>query len=189
MEKSNFQRMIFLFLTAFLLLIAVAWQPKVYGNDEASIRRYIHQTTDIWMQTQGDLLAVEDRNDDRIVIFRPDGKKPDELWFARFRKNADGNYEGYAPEKPRRIYSAHPGNGIWSEVLDDWSEDDPASYYAIWNENPRLAEISFSYNYGPEQRIPVTKVPALILFEFQKNCGSWERFDSAYFDANGNEIR
>ena len=74
MGKSNFQRMIFLFLAAFLLLIAAAWQPEVYGNDDASIRRYIHQTTGIWMQTQGDLLAVEDRNDDRLVIFRPDDK-------------------------------------------------------------------------------------------------------------------
>ena len=182
MEKSNFQRMIFLFLSAFLLLIAAAYEPEIYGNDEASIRRYIHQTTGIWMQSQGDLLAVEDRNDDRIVIFRPDSKKPDEVWFVRFRKNAEGNYEGYA-----RIYSAHSGNGIWSEVIDDWSETQ-TGYYVIWNENARLAEIVFSYNYGPEQRIQVAEVPTLILFEFQQTRGSWERFASAYFDADGNEI-
>lgn len=188
MEKSNFQRMIFLFLAAFLLLIAAAWQPKVYGNDEASIRRYIHQTTGIWMQTQGDLLAVEDRNDDRIVIFRPDGKKPDELWFARFRKNADGNYEGYAPEKPRRIYSAHPGNGIWSELIDD-RNGDQASYYVVWSENPKLHEVSFRLNHGPEQRVRVAEPSSLTVFEFQPNNQSWNHYHTAYYNAEGNEIR
>ena len=186
MEKSNFQRMIFLFLAAFLLLIAAAWQPKVYGNDEASIRRYIHQTTDIWMQTQGDLLAVEDRNDDRIVIFRPDDKKPDELWFARFRKNADGNYEGYAPEKPRTMYEGRSGDGVWRHSVSGYG-DDHTTYYFVWSENPDLGEIVFQLKHGDEQRAKITENPSLTVFEFD-TYGSWG-CSAFFYDAEGNEIR
>ena len=188
MEKSNFQRMIFLFLSAFLLLIAAAYEPEIYGNDEASIRRYIHQTTGIWMQSQGDLLAVEDRNDDRIVIFRPDSKKPDEVWFVRFRRNEDGNYEGYAPERPMRIYSSPSGIRIWSELIDDWGGDQ-ASYYVIWSENPKLHEIVFRLNHGPERRLRVTENPSLTVFEFQQNNQSWNHYHTAYYNAAGKEIR
>ena len=185
MEKSNFQRMIFLFLAAFLLLIAAAWQPKVYGNDEASIRRYIHQTTGIWMQTQGDLLAVEDRNDDRIVIFRPDDKKPDELWFVRFRKNMDGNYEGYAPEKPRRMTEIRPGNGIWRASVSG-RDTDHTTYYFVWSENPELGEIVFRLKNSDEQRATITENPSLTVFEFE-TYGNWGSVVS-FYDIDGNDL-
>ena len=185
MEKSNFQRMIFLFLAAFLLLIAAAWQPKVYGNDEASIRRYIHQTTGIWMQSQGDLLAVEDRNDDRIVIFRPDDKKPDEVWFVRFRRNEDGNYVGYAPERPRTMYEGHLGDGIWRHSIDGY-RDDHVTYYFVWSENPKLSEIVFRLKHGDEQRAQITENPTLTVFEFE-TYGSWG-CSVFFYDTEGNEL-
>ena len=186
MEKSNFQRMIFLFLAAFLLLIAAAHEPEIYGNDEASIRRYIYQESGLWMQTLGDLLAVEDRNDDRIVIFRPDDKKPDELWFARFRKNADGNYEGYAPEKPRTMYEGRSGDGVWRHSVSGYG-DDHTTYYFVWSENPDLGEIVFQLKHGDEQRAKITENPSLTVFEFD-TYGSWG-CSAFFYDAEGNEIR
>jgi len=186
MGKSLLQRSVFLIIAAFLLLIAAAWRPEVYGNDEPSIRRYIRETTGLWMQGRGELLAVEDRNDDRIVIFRPDSTKPDELWFARFRKNADGNYEGYAPETPRTMYEGRCGDGIWSDSVNGYG-DDRTTYYFVWSENPDLGEIVFRLKQGDEQRIQITENPSLTIFEFD-TYGSWG-CSAFFYDAEGNEIR
>ena len=70
MEKSAFQRAVFLVFGVILLIVMANYEPKIYGNDEASIEKYIMQEVGLERQDHVEFLAVEARNDDRIVIFR-----------------------------------------------------------------------------------------------------------------------
>ena len=123
MGKSALQQAWFLVLSVIFVLVVTQYEPKVYGNDEAFIEKYIMQEVGLELQDHVEILAVEDRNTDRIVIFRRETKEPDEVWFVRFRQNENGDYEGYAPKEPERMFCAHPGNGIYSEVIDGHWKD------------------------------------------------------------------
>lgn len=187
MKKTSLQRIAFLFLAVILLLISAGWNATIYGNDARSIQRYIYQVSGDRLKDHVHLLAVEDRNDDRIVIFRRETKKPDEVFFVRFRKNVEGNYEGYAPAIPVRMYCGRPGSGIWSESISGWGND-PVVYYVVWSENDRLHEIVFRLNYGPEQRIRTGGPHSLTVFEFQPGNRDHWRIDSDFYDAAGSVI-
>ena len=41
--KWNAERLGFLLFSALALLAALAWKPTIYGNDEASIKKYLTQ--------------------------------------------------------------------------------------------------------------------------------------------------
>lgn len=186
MEKRALQQAWFLVFSVIFMFVVAQCEPKVYGNDEASIKKYIMQEVGLELQDHVELLAVEDRNDDRIVIFRRETKRPDEVFFVRFRQNENGDYEGYAPKTPMRMYCAHPGNGIYSEPISGWGKD-PTVYYTIWSENPKLKEISFSLFGRGERRAQVTESPSLTIFEFDSHGGGWS-ITTSYYDAAGEEI-
>ena len=159
MEKRALQQAWFLVFSLIFMFVVTQYEPKVYGNDEASIEKYIMQEVGLELQDHVEILAVEDRNTDRIVIFRRETKRPDEVWFVRFRQNENGDYEGYALKEPKSMFCAHPGNGIYSEPITGRGKDSKV-YYAIWSENPDLREISFHLLGRGEMCAQVTETPS-----------------------------
>lgn len=185
MEKRALQQAWFLVFSLIFVLVVTQYEPKVYGNDKASIEKYIMQEVGLELQDHVELLAVEDRNADRIVIFQRETKRPDEVWFVRFRQNENGDYEGYAPKTPMRMYGAHPGNGIYSEPISGWGKD-PTVYYTIWSENPKLDTVSFHLKGAEKKLAKVTENPSITIFEFY-SAGGWS-ITTSYYDAAGEEI-
>lgn len=180
MEKATTQRWGFLFLSFVLLILAGTWRPTVYGNDEASIKRYIYQAMGQQLGDHVELLAVEDWNDDRIAVYRLETKRPDDRYIVRFRQNENGDYE--ADWGPRRMYGPYPVQGVYSQPLD--SSADRWISYAIWNETEELTEVRFQPENGPETSVSLPLAPALTVCRFQ-SLGSWS---TTYYDDMGNEL-
>lgn len=177
METKTLQRWGFLLLSLVLLIPAVTWRPAVYGNDEASIVRYLYQE-----KAWGDrirVLAVKDLGEDRFAVFRLETKRPDDRYIVRFRQNETGDYEadGYLGQ----IYGPYPARGIYSQPL---SRDGAWISYAVWSETEALAEIRFQPKSGPEASVPLPAAPALTVCRF-RSSGSWS---TAYYDDLGNEL-
>lgn len=179
MEKRTTHRWGFLFLSFVLLIVAGSWKPTIYGNDEASIKRYLYQEQEWGDHVQ--LLAVRDHNQDRFAVFRLETKKPDERFIVRFRQNEDGNYE--ADRSLRQMYGPYPVQGVYSQALGR-STDSRKVSYAIWNEAEELAEVRFQPESGPEASVHLPLAPALTVCEFQ-STGSWS---TTYYDNRGNKL-
>ncbi|WP_298024248.1 hypothetical protein [uncultured Dysosmobacter sp.] len=190
MKKASIQRWGFLFLSFAILICAGGWKPAVYGNDEASIKRYIVQEMGRKLGDHVELLAVEDRGEDRIVVYRLETKRPDDRYVIRFRRNDGGNYEQYG-----RLLKGLPmygGPGIWSEQVRPWGSDrrlygDKKMYYVVWSESPKLEEIRVQVGNQPEQTARPVETPSLTVLEFEDPAGSF-RTTSSFRDAGGNEL-
>lgn len=85
------RRRIFAFLSLIIMLFVMTYQPTVYGNDAASIERYIMREMGLLLEDHVELLAIEDYGNDRIVIFRRETKRPDDVMIVRFRKDEKGH--------------------------------------------------------------------------------------------------
>lgn len=182
MEKRTVQRWGFLFLSLVLLIAAGSWEPTIYGNDAASIKRYLYQERE-W-RDHIRILAVEDYGEDRFAVFQMETKRPDDRFVVRFRKNEEGNYEAYL--NSRRMYGPHPVRGVYTQPLEGYSGDREVCY-AIWNESEKLAEIHFRLDYGPEEAVSISAPPSLTIWRFTGGTTGWH-LESDYFDAAGNEL-
>lgn len=94
MEKTVMQRLEFLMLSLVLAAVVSIWRPTVYGNNEASIKRYIYQAMGQQLGGHVELISVDDFNEDRFAVFRLEDRKSDHVWCVQFRRNQSGNYEG-----------------------------------------------------------------------------------------------
>lgn len=186
MKRPTQERCCFLLIAFLLMVFGVGLRSDRYGNSETAIKRYIFEEEGEHLGEYVELLAVEDIGRDRIVIFRRETKRPDEVWFVRFRQNEDGNYEGYAPATPQRMYCAHPGNGIYSEPISGWYGD-ATVYYTVWSENPKLDTMTFQLDDGAVQEIKIEESPSLTVIEFQSRPGGFG-IRTAYYDSEGKEI-
>jgi len=191
MEKETMQRLGFLFLAFVVMLFAASWKPTVYGNDENSIKRYIVQEMGRKLGDHVELLTVEDRGEDRIVVYRLETKRPDDRYVIRFRRNDAGNYEQYG--QLLKGLPMHGGSrGIWSEQVQPWGSDqrlygEKKMYYVVWSESAKLAEIRVQVGDQPEQTAWPEGAPSLTVLEFEHPAGSF-RTASSFRDAAGNEL-
>lgn len=179
MEKRTTHRWGFLFLSFVLLIAAGSWEPTIYGNDEASIKRYLYQEKE-W----GDhirILAVEDYGEDRFAVFQMEAKRPDDRFVVRFQRNENGDY--VADRSLRQMYGPYPVQGIYSQPLGR-SADGREVSYAIWNERQELAEVRFQPESGPEVSVRLPLAPSLTVYQFQ-STGSWS---ITYYDNRGNKL-
>lgn len=191
MGKTAMQRWGFLLLAFVVMLCAASWKPTVYGNDEASIKRYIVQEMGRKLGDHVELLAVEDRDEDRIAVYRLETKRPDDRYVIRFRRNHEGNYEQYG--QLLKGLPMHGGSrGIWSEQVQPWGSDrrlygEKKMYYVVWSESAKLAEIRVRVGSQPEQTARPEGTPSLTVLEFEHPAGSF-RTTSSFRDAEGNEL-
>ena len=186
MEHRTLERCGFLLIAFLFVAFGVSLRADRYGNSETAMKRYIFEEAGEHLGEYVELLAVEDIGRDRIVIFRRETKRPDEVWFVRFRQNEDGNYEGYAPATPQRMYCAYPGSGIYSEAISGWY-DDATVYYTVWSENPKLDTMTFQLDDGAVQEIKIEENPSLTVIEFQSRPSGFGIRTTCY-DSEGNEI-
>lgn len=184
MKKSTAQRCFFIFLSLITVLFVTTYEPVIYGNDEASIERYIMKKAGLSLEDHIELLAVEDYGNDRIAVFRRETKIPDDVRIVRFRKNEDGNYEVYTPIKS--MHQRYDGSTIWTYFLRG-RDDDQEVIYAAWSENPKLASIHIRLYNQEEQILPVTENPSLTLLKFEA-VNNYISSRDTYHDAQGNEV-
>lgn len=190
MTRTAAQRWGFLFLCFVLLILAGTWRPTVYGNDEVSIKRYIYQEMGQKLGDHVELLAVEDRNDDRIAVYRLETKRPDDRYVVRFRRNDEGDYEPYGVLLKGLAMLGR--RGVWSEQVcpsgaDRWLYGDKKMYYVVWSESQKLEEIRVQVGDQPEQTARPAETPSLTVLEFEHPAGSF-RTTSSFRDAGGNEL-
>lgn len=190
MEKAAIQRWGFLFLSFAILICAGSRKPALYGNDEASIKRYICREMGRKLGDHVEILAVEDRGGDRIAVYRLETKRPDDRYIVRFRRNDEGNYEPYG--QLLKGWPMHRGRGIWSEQVCPSGADrrlygDKKMYYVVWSESQKLEEIRVRVGDQPEQTARPAGTPSLTVLEFEHPAGSF-RTTSSFRDAGGNEL-
>lgn len=181
MEKETLQRWGFLLFSVVLLICAAGWEPTIYGNDEASIKRYLYQEQEwgdhIW------ILAVEDYGEDRFAVFQMETKRPDERFIVRFRRNGEGDYELRGAS--RKMYPERHGI-LYSRPLGGGAEDREVCY-VIWSQLPEPVWFHWRLNGGPEEIIPIPSGPSFTLKRFQSASGSWS-LSVSYYTADGEEF-
>lgn len=181
-ESAWPERAVFLLLGALLLMVTAAWRPPVYGNSEASIKQYIYRTAGERLGDHVELLAMEDVGPDRVVVFRRETKRPDDVWVVRFQKDAAGNYgDYYGCIRPMQ----NGGRGVYTGHLSGLGGDGQAAYFAAWSETPELAAVWARFGTQPEQRIPVMETPSLLVMEWPEGVRSCEYY---FYDAQGKEL-
>ncbi|MDD3347429.1 hypothetical protein [Oscillibacter sp.] len=186
MKRETVERLRFLLFSIVVLLFAAGYRPTIYGNDPASIERYIMETAGERLGDHVELLAVEDRGEDRFVLFRRQQKKPDDVWIVRFRQNEGGKYEAYSSRRPYSMYCARPGSRIYTEFLTGW-DDDRSVYFVGWSENPKVETLWLRFDEQPEMTLPIKENPSLTILEFQAGYGGFHA-SHEFRDAQGNEV-
>lgn len=181
MERTAVQRWGFLLLCFILLIVAGAWRPTVYGNDEASIKQYIYQKMGQELGDHVELLAVEDHNEDRFAVFRLENRKSDDVWIVRFRRNKSGDYEDYYGYIRRMLQG---NRGIYMQYISALGGDHSGTYLTVWSENAELAEIWARFETQPEQIVPITETPSLTLLWSPVDVSGMTYF---FYDADGNQ--
>ena len=166
-------------LAGTLCLCGAVWLqvPALAAPALAEVRRRLGDHVEI--------LAVEDVGADRFVVFRLETKRPDERYVVRFRRNGQGNYEGHILEN---LYPSGPGRRIYSDFLR--AGKDNTVYFAVWNEDPDLAQIQVLFAVGKEQQretVTVAGEPSLTLLEFQGSATGFYA-DTSFLAADGSEL-
>ena len=185
MSRNTGERWFFLFFSFVVLIFSASYVPTVYGNDPASIERYLAVHEGRLLGDHVEILAVEDVGADRFVVFRLETKRPDERYVVRFRRNEQGNYEGHILEN---LYPSGPGRRIYSDFLR--AGKDNTVYFAVWNEDPDLAQIQVLFAVGKEQQretVTVAGEPSLTLLEFQGSATGFYA-DTSFLAADGSEL-
>lgn len=186
MRKTHLQRQAFLLLSLLLIIFAAGYQPPIYGNDPASILRYLYREEGLRLGDHVELLAVEDDGADRFAVFCLE-KEPDDVWIVRFLRNENGDYEPHL--YPKRMYESRQGLGIYSQPLTGYGAyGSLEDCYMIWSENPDLAEVRYRLNGGPEETVAIPSPPSLtLLVRIPDAAGGWS-MRSGYYDASGSEL-
>lgn len=84
MSRNTGERWFFLFFSFVVLIFSASYVPTVYGNDPASIERYLAVHEGRLLGDHVEILAVEDVGADRFVVFRLETKRPDARYVVRF---------------------------------------------------------------------------------------------------------
>lgn len=185
MSRNSGERLAFILLSFLLFIVSISYVPTVYGNDPASIERYLVVHEGRRLGDHVEILAVEDVGEDRFAVFRLETKRPDERYVVRFRRNGQGNYEGHILEN---LYPSRPGGRIYSDFLR--AGKDNTVYFAVWNEDPDLAQIQVLFAVGKEQQretVTVAGEPSLTLLEFQGSATGFYA-DTSFLAADGSEL-
>lgn len=182
MEKKSVQSLAFILVSLVLLIVTAASDAVIYGNDEASIKRYIYQEKGRQLGDHVEVLAVQDHGPDRIAIFRLETKRPDDVWIVRFQKDEAGNYADYYGYIRGMLRDRR---GIYLEHLSGLGGGDQTTYFAVWSTEPALAAIRFQFENGPEQTAAVTESPSLTLLEWPEGESHLSYF---FCDADGREL-
>lgn len=183
MPRNAGQRLTFLLLSFLLFLVSVSYEPTVYGNDPASIQRYLAVHEGRRLGDHVEILAVEDVGADRFAVFRLETKRPDERYVVRFRRNEQGNYEGYG--HCEWMYGPYPA-GVYTQPVGGGPKEQ-AVHYVIWNESEKLAEVRFQLNGGDVESVRIPSAPSLTVWKFRSLSGSWH-LETGYFAADGTEL-
>lgn len=182
MSRNAGERWVFLFFGFVVLLFSASYVPTVYGNDPASIERYLAVHEGRRLGDHVEILAVEDVGENRFVVFRLETKRPDERYVVRFHRNEQGNYEGAGRyEWMDRMYSAR----VYKRPVHG-GPDGQMVYYVIWNESEKLAQVRFQLNWGNVESIRIPPAPSMTVWEFRSTSG-WH-LETWYFAADGSEL-
>lgn len=183
MSRKAAVRWGFLFFSFVVLIFSASYVPTVYGNDPASIARYLAVHEERRLGDHAEILAVKDVGEDRFAVFRLESKRPDERYVVRFRLNEQGNYEGY--ERYTSMYGPYPA-GVYTQPVGGGSKEQTV-HYVIWNESEKLAETRFQLNGGDVDSVQIPPAPSVTVWQFQSPSGSWH-LETWYFAADGTEI-
>lgn len=182
MSRNAAVRWGFLFFSFVVLIFSTGYVPTVYGNDPASIERYLAVHEGRRLGDHVEILAVKDVGTDRFVVFRLETKRPDARYVIRFRRNEQGNYEGDEPyEWMDRMYSAR----VYKRPVRG-GPDGQMVYYVIWNESEKLAQVHFQLNWGNVESVRIPPAPSMTVWEFRSTSG-WH-LETWYFAADGSEL-
>lgn len=185
MSRNAAIRWGFLFFSFVVLIFSASYVPTVYGNDPASIERYLAVHEGRLLGDHVEILAVEDVGEERFVVFRLETKRPDARYVIRFRRNEQGNYEGHILEN---LYPSGPGRRIYSDFLRAGKDD--IVYFAAWNEDPDLEQIQVLFAVGKEQQreaVTVAGEQSLTVLQFQGSATGFYA-DVSFFAADGSEL-
>ncbi len=159
MSRNTGERWFFLFFSFVVLIFSASYVPTVYGNDPASIERYLAVHEGRLLGDRVEILAVEDVGADRFVVFRLETKRPDERYVVRFRRNGQGNYEAYYGYVRRMLGRE---TGLYRETPGSYGGDQ-GNYFVGWIENPKAAEVYVRFGASKETWIRLTEVPQCVV--------------------------
>ena len=159
MSRTAAVRWGFLFFSFVVLIFSASYVPTVYGNDPASIERYLAVHEGRRLGDHVEILAVEDVGADRFVVFRLETKRPDERYVVRFRRNGQGNYEAYYGYVRRMLGRE---TGLYRETPGSYGGDQ-GNYFVGWIENPKAAEVYVRFGPSKETWIRLTEAPQCVV--------------------------
>lgn len=160
MSRNAAERLAFLLLSFLLFIVSVSYVPTVYGNDPASIQRYLAVHEGRRLGDHVEILAVEDIGADRFAVFRLETKRPDERYVVRFRRNEQGDYE--ARDGAAVFPLIEMETGIYRGLLMSYGRE-RGNYFVGWIENPKAAEVYVRFGASKEHVIRLTKVPQCVV--------------------------
>lgn len=193
MSRDAAQRWIFLFSSFVVLVFSASYVPTIYGNDLASIERYLAVHEGRRLGDHVEILAVEDVGADRFVVFRRETKRPEDVMVFRFRQNEAGDYTPYQYEGYLPGMDSRPAHTIYWSWLGGSSRDDTI-YLVVWSQEDDLAQIQGMTVAGPEQQYQAAAVlenPSLTVLSFSGISGEGLRhvaYDVTFWDNAGEEI-
>lgn len=180
MSRNTGERLTFLLLSFLLFIVSISYVPTVYGNDPASIARYLAVHEGRRLGDHVEILAVEDVGEDRFAVFRLESKRPDERYVVRFRRNEQGNYESYYGYVRRMLGRE---TGLYRETPGSYGGDQ-GNYFVGWIENLKAAEVHVQFGASKEHVIPLTKVPqCVVLYDPYSNVTEY-----TFHAADGSEL-
>lgn len=180
MSRNTGERWVFLFFGFVVLIFSASYVPTVYGNDSASIERYLAVHEGRHLGDHVEILAVEDVGADRFVVFRLETKRPDERYLVRFRRNEQGNYEAYYGYVRRMLGRE---TGLYRETPGSYGGDQ-GNYFVGWIENPKAAEVYVRFGPSKETWIRLTEVPqCVVLYDLYSYVTEY-----SFHAADGNEL-
>ena len=159
MSRNTGERLTFLLLSFLLFIVSISYVPTVYGNDPASIERYLSVHEGRRLGDHVEILAVEDVGKDRFAVFRLETKQADARYVVRFRRNEQGNYEAYYGYVRRMLGRE---TGLYRETPGSYGGDQ-GNYFVGWIENPKAAEVYVRFGPSKETWIPLTEVPQCVV--------------------------
>lgn len=159
MSRNAAVRWVFLFFSFVVLIFSASYVPTVYGNDPASIQRYLAVHEGRRLGDHVEILAVEDVGADRFAVFRLETKRPDERYVVRFRRNEQGDYEAYYGYVRRMLRRE---TGLYREIPGNYGGEQ-GNYFVGWIENPKAAEVYVRFGASKETWIRLTEVPQCVV--------------------------
>lgn len=158
-----------------LVIFFIQSNKKVYGNDPDSIKEVINSIEGYENEEFIEIIDIVDVKDMRIVGFL----YSDNIGFAEFHKNKNGNYEWRYIEKKGNDCIRISAIPLEKEIR----------FIIISNaENDKVSKVKMSVNGNVYEKYLKLNKPSLVVFDIERSIDGSYEYDFEYFDQKGNKV-